>query len=188
MGTIFETKLCTRCHGTGEYSYCAGYGTRCFKCHGAKVTLTKRGAAARRYWESLCSVPAKELKPGDTIEVTSVTHGGQVFSYIATVTGLEIVPCNASSGTVINGQTVTKVYTEMLSVNCTHAKYGNSSICLYNYDTPYRIHNHANRQANAAKALEYQKTLTKLGTPRKAKQLEIVDDNPTNEPMGQNEP
>lgn len=29
-----ELRACTRCHGSGEYSYCEMYGRKCFQCHG----------------------------------------------------------------------------------------------------------------------------------------------------------
>jgi len=34
-------KTCTRCGGTGEYSFNRMDGTRCFKCHGNKFIVPK---------------------------------------------------------------------------------------------------------------------------------------------------
>ena len=42
----FEIETCSRCGGSGHFSYNQIDGSRCFKCGGAKVTYTKRGQAA----------------------------------------------------------------------------------------------------------------------------------------------
>ena len=44
---LFENKTCSRCGGSGNYSYCSMYGSTCFKCHGDGVVLTKKGRAAQ---------------------------------------------------------------------------------------------------------------------------------------------
>lgn len=44
----FETTECTRCGGCGHYSFNQLDGTRCFKCHGKGIQLSRRGAAARK--------------------------------------------------------------------------------------------------------------------------------------------
>ena len=59
-----ETKTCPRCGGSGEYSYCQAYGTRCFKCHGRKVVLTRRGEQSNAYLIRLRSRTLAEIKPG----------------------------------------------------------------------------------------------------------------------------
>lgn len=64
---LFEHKPCTRCGGSGHYSYCSMHGTTCFKCRGVGYTLTKRGHAAQAYLDSLRRRPAGELKVGDLI-------------------------------------------------------------------------------------------------------------------------
>src|SRR5207249_1748734 len=45
---FFESETCSRCGGSGHYSYCQRYGTTCFKCGGRTTVLTKRGEAAQR--------------------------------------------------------------------------------------------------------------------------------------------
>jgi DnaJ-class molecular chaperone len=42
----FEHVTCSRCGGSGHYSFNLMYGTVCFKCHGRGWCYTKRGAAA----------------------------------------------------------------------------------------------------------------------------------------------
>lgn len=89
MKTHFETETCSRCHGSGSYSYCADYGDKCFKCAGSGKTLSKRGAAAKAYLEKLCTIPAKEVKLGDRVAATGITNRMQVYSYIGTVTAIK---------------------------------------------------------------------------------------------------
>ena len=60
----FERTICSRCGGSGHYSYNATTGTTCFKCHGAKETLTSRGLMALEWFRAQSSVPASELVPG----------------------------------------------------------------------------------------------------------------------------
>lgn len=60
----YETETCSRCGGTGHYSYNQIDGTRCFKCSGAKNVYTKRGTAARAYARSLLTVKASEVQVG----------------------------------------------------------------------------------------------------------------------------
>src|SRR5205823_10263506 len=67
MALMFESTGCTRCGGSGHYSYCQSYGTRCFKCAGKGVTLTKRGAVAQAYFRLLLSKRYIDLEPGDKI-------------------------------------------------------------------------------------------------------------------------
>lgn len=60
----FETTVCNRCGGTGHYSYCQAYGTRCFKCNGAGVVLTPKGMAALSFFRASMEIPASEVKVG----------------------------------------------------------------------------------------------------------------------------
>jgi hypothetical protein len=64
---LFETETCGRCGGTGHYSYNQINGTVCFGCHGHKVRLTKRGAAAQAWLHKQQTVPANQLKVGDRV-------------------------------------------------------------------------------------------------------------------------
>ncbi|ELP5898641.1 hypothetical protein QTV49_000515 [Vibrio vulnificus] len=57
---IFESVICSRCCGTGEYSYNQRMGRTCLKCLGATKTLTKRGHAAYGYY-----LAARQIKPSE---------------------------------------------------------------------------------------------------------------------------
>lgn len=66
----FETTECTRCGGTGHYSFNLIHGTTCFKCGGRKVQLSRRGAAACKAWDALMAAmetPVDQVKVGDKV-------------------------------------------------------------------------------------------------------------------------
>ena len=63
----WETETCSRCGGTGNYSSHILYGTKCFKCHGAKILFTKRGIAAKKYYQESLKVDVSKIKLGDLI-------------------------------------------------------------------------------------------------------------------------
>ena len=72
LNTIFEKETCERCGGSGQYSYTQMEGTRCRGCGGKGEHLTKRGIVARRYYDSLRSLPALDILPGMVVFVRPV--------------------------------------------------------------------------------------------------------------------
>jgi hypothetical protein len=60
----FEIETCSRCGGSGHWSYCQQYGTMCFKCLGKGFVHTLRGDAARKHFVALMSVPVESLIVG----------------------------------------------------------------------------------------------------------------------------
>lgn len=103
MKFLFEIETCTRCHGSGKFSYCQDYGDTCFKCRGNGAVLTKRGQVAQAYYVSLCEIPVSEVKIGMRIKVKGMTLGGKPFTYIAPIT--EIASQDAVRTTVKTRQT-----------------------------------------------------------------------------------
>lgn len=69
----YERTQCSRCDGTGHYSYNPINGTTCFKCGGAKEVLTKKGAEAKKAVDDLkallCTVAAAEVEAGDVVQL-----------------------------------------------------------------------------------------------------------------------
>ena len=63
----FETSCCSRCGGTGSYSYCPGYGTMCFKCRGKGVQYTARGQRDYDAWRA--AVDAATVRPVAALRV-----------------------------------------------------------------------------------------------------------------------
>ena len=64
MKILFEKQTCSRCGGSGHYSYNPTDGTVCFGCGGSGKKLTKAGANARKIYEEALSIPAKNVQPG----------------------------------------------------------------------------------------------------------------------------
>lgn len=89
MALLFESETCSRCGGSGHYSYCQRYGTVCFRCQGNKQTLTKRGTAAQAYYIGLLSLPVSQLVPGMKIRDIGMTNGGDIFNQWLTVERIE---------------------------------------------------------------------------------------------------
>lgn len=143
----FETEICSRCGGTGHYSYCLSFGTICFKCRGTGRCYTKRGKAARFFFENLLSMPASKLQPGMKVKALVITEGGNV------------------GGT--QWSTIEKIEPEsepdrltMVTEFCTFHRVPTTDL--------YRVASTAEVKTEArTRALEYQNTLTKAGTVRK---------------------
>lgn len=161
MKTLFETETCSRCHGTGKHSFCETYRDTCFKCRGAKTVLTKRGYAAQQFYIDSCTVPVANVKVGDVIKVTSMTHGGGSFSYRAQIVEVDVQEGAMTS--ITNG--ITTVY-DMIVLRTEHPKYGSSSIGMANTGT-VRVYRPDDSERFTL-ALEYQNSLTKAGTVRKS--------------------
>lgn len=76
---MFETKTCSRCGGTGKFSYNLMHGDMCYGCRGTGIQYTKRGKIARTFYEDSLKIPASELKVGMGIKEDS---GYKNFSLI----------------------------------------------------------------------------------------------------------
>lgn len=153
----FESVTCSRCAGTGHHSYCEMYGTTCFKCDGRGRVLTKRGAIASRFFTDLCSVPAGEIKVGDSIYVDGM------FTKPGFYRVTEVTPGVTSGGT----PTVTMVTDKM-----TYSGWASDQ----------KIRKGQSKEDKAAKwkaAMEFQDTLLESGKPRKRGKPQAVDQEAT---------
>lgn len=152
----FECVECSRCGGSGHYSFNLMYGTRCFKCAGNKLTYTKRGAVARERYESHFQVRIDELEVGMKIKTD---HG------IATVT--EVRPWQDGDGGQINkatGKADAEVNADKWQVSTTRIGYSG----FKGDHTFRRVATDRNEMIAAlTDALDYQSRLTKTGTERK---------------------
>ncbi|MCP4552472.1 MAG: hypothetical protein GY834_10635 [Bacteroidetes bacterium] len=63
----FNMQVCTRCGGSGEYSFCHQYGTMCFKCQGTGKMFTKKGGKAYDFFLESQHKQMDEIKIGDYI-------------------------------------------------------------------------------------------------------------------------
>lgn len=147
-GTAFETETCSRCNGSGEYSYCEMYGKTCFKCHGKTVTLTKRAQVAHAWEQRQNLVPASTVQIGQRIKALGVT-----------ITVRSIEP-GSQSKSLQNG-----VWVENPQHISLHGQTHGVQVLP---DTEVQlIQAHADQVALRLRAIEYQNSLTKAGTPRK---------------------
>lgn len=96
----FETEDCTRCGGTGRFSFNPRDGHTCFKCRGSKVQLTRRGTAARKAYDAVMDEMDKTvgaLELGDRVQV----RGGDGRKRWLTVCNLEASsPMTSTVGSV----------------------------------------------------------------------------------------
>lgn len=67
LDDVLETEACGRCGGTGHYSYNQVDGTRCYGCGGSGRRYTKRGRAAREYWQWLQQTTVETVQVGDRL-------------------------------------------------------------------------------------------------------------------------
>lgn len=155
---LFEHVTCSRCAGSGSYSWNAMNGSRCFGCGGSGFTLTKRGRVAQAFLNKMRKIPAEAFAVGDWIlsegvpgfsasvwlRVTEVTHGkAGDFGYITftDIPAVKIVAVDKEGGT--------------------------GSFVGYSGSTEYRKGFTNEEKAEQRRlALAYQDTLTKAGTVR----------------------
>jgi hypothetical protein len=143
---IFETQACTRCGGSGNYSYCQMHGTVCFQCGGSKVQLTKRGHAAQVFYNNLLTKPASEFKVGESYRMQ-----GDPKAY--RIEEIKDDPLNPG----------------LIQLNGSGMSYGTQP------GTPLRsVPTTEVRDAARAKALEYQASLNSRGKPAKMKRTDAA--------------
>jgi hypothetical protein len=98
---LFEAETCGRCGGSGHHSYCQSYGSTCFKCHGKKQVLTKRGAVAQALYSSLCMKRVDQLQPGDKFQDLMISGGGDMAYAWFTVQNVR--PDTSRQSSLVNG-------------------------------------------------------------------------------------
>ena len=122
MKVDFERTQCSRCGGSGSYSYCQTYGTTCFKCGGTGQQLSKQGAKARAIYEAALTIPVSDLKTGDIV-MTSELSGKSKRRSILSI-GPSATVTNATS----NGHPVE--YTEICFDGMTHNTFATATMRL----------------------------------------------------------
>jgi hypothetical protein len=160
-----ERETCSRCNGSGSYSYCQRFGSTCFKCAGKKEVYTKRGQAAANYLKTLRSIKIEDVQVGDTVKVGGCTMGGDPYSFWGKVT-------STGEGTVshvvyTNGGEKTTV--PLLSFHAVNTKMGESGLQAPAGTLVEKLWTRDEQIAQLKQAIAYQETLTKSGTPRKSR-------------------
>jgi hypothetical protein len=110
----FEIQSCSRCGGSGHYSYCQMHGTVCFGCGGSGKQYTKRGRKAHDMFEAALKVPLGSLKVGDLMRVEDL--GRRYFAKVA-----EIGPLAVTGKSLVDGVWVPM---ETITVTTEHERYG----------------------------------------------------------------
>lgn len=153
----FETETCTRCGGSGHYSYCQMYGTTCFKCRGKGKTYSKRGESALAYARELRTVPASDIQVGWLIWQSDPAFGQfKAAWYEVESIGEDINRWTDAEGNI-------HPYLAIATRVMTHCMPSNSAIqAIPTKDRLVEV---------KALALAYQDTLTKQGKPMKRKQV-----------------
>jgi hypothetical protein len=143
----YEIAHCTRCGGSGHYSFCQSHGTTCFKCSGSGWMLTKRGYATKMFLEALRTKPAAAVKVGDAIR----DFNGS-FQTVTEVKYSPLTSCNTSKvGNVTYHHIQIIISTEKSGLGCSP-----------DYKVRCRFTGDAATWTHAA-AMAYQDGLTKTG-------------------------
>ncbi|NLP65551.1 hypothetical protein [Paraburkholderia sacchari] len=147
-----ETMTCSRCGGSGHFSYNQIHGTRCYGCNGTGKKYTKRGAAAAKFLSDLRSIPAEQFKVGDLILYQGISHSKFVRITSVEVSRAKDQGCYSGDGEY-----------QQVKIQCEGG-----------YGAYYRPGNLVRKGCGAEmkseqlrQALAFQATLTKNGTPRK---------------------
>jgi len=151
LTAAYETKPCTRCGGSGHYSYCSMYGTTCFGCAGKGHVYTKRAQAAIAYGKALRTVKASAVQVGWLFYVSpGPFNKGGWFT---------VLSVGFNGGTCTTDGVTTPYYT---------IETKNMSTGTF-YDADVQAVPSKEFIADSkVKSLAYQATLTKTGTIRKA--------------------
>jgi len=155
----FETKTCSRCGGSGRFSFNLMHGDMCYGCRGKGIQFTKRGAEARRFYDESLTVPASELKVGMGIKENSGWKNFALIQAIDTGTDFEL------------GQRHVTAYSlgEAGKRQMILADTGRCKAKFY-LDCRVRVmHTDEEKRVKLQAALEYQATLNANGTVSKRK-------------------
>ena len=159
---VWEDEPCSRCGGGGEYSYCQSHGRTCFKCHGKGVVLTKRGAAAARFFSDSCSKPFADIEVGDVIRQRLVDMTSTYTAWFIVTEIDRDVPLGKTK--VGDGE-----WTEArgMRIQSHNEKLGGLRTSC-EPDSMVRVaHTGTEKRGKIAAALAYQDTLTKRGVVSK---------------------
>lgn len=141
----FEIDTCSRCGGSGRHSFNQIDGDRCYGCGGSGVKATKRGRAAREYYENSMRRLASEVKAGEWIVDSISGNWAQVKD--VTIDG---------SYALVGDERIP--FTNLVTDGCVHGFLPGSKVTS--------VATMEERDQKRTEALAYQETLTKAGTVR----------------------
>ena len=162
MGLLFESKTCSRCGGSGKFSWCQMHGDTCFGCGGNGLMLTKKGKVAQAWFNAKKKKPACEVKVGERIVIDGVPG----FSRSEVVI-VEFVGWGDKPGWLDSKSGEWKLH---FIVEGKGAKSGEKSGIHGFEDSTIKMHIWGEaKQALIKEALEFQASLTKDGKVSKRK-------------------
>jgi len=141
MKTKFETQTCSRCGGSGSYSYNQRHGAMCYGCNGSGKQRTKRGAAATQFFLDSLEKPVVDIKIGDLVKFDG--------KWREVARGVEPDLLN-------DGRVIIHILPNIHLNTCESGREKSGK-------------NTDEFRALRAAAIEYQNTLTKAGEPQKRK-------------------
>jgi hypothetical protein len=155
-----EIKHCSRCGGSGKFSFNLMHGSRCYGCQGSGYQYTPRGKAAKAHLDQLMSVPVSSLKPGDLVYADALSRRG-----FMKVIEVKVGPAKSLGSWQVGHEDEPSC---LLVLDGLRWHVGSP-------DTLVRKGWSGEAKAEFfAKAQAYQATLTKLGKPAKRKQPAAV--------------
>lgn len=154
--TLFESTFCTRCGGSGRYSFNLMHGDRCYGCGGQGVTLTARGKAAKAFYIESQQLRAADLQPGMFVWDDTM---GKVAKFLPVLSVKQ-----SSSCAIVNGERVPFV---LIATS-------RGSLGVYPDTMVRAVRDEEQRKAQVAAAKAYQATLTKAGKPAKRPAAQMV--------------
>jgi hypothetical protein len=164
-----ETTACSRCSGTGHYSYCQRYGTICFKCSGRKIVYTKRGHAALQFLNNLRTKKLIDLQAGDRIHETSAWTMGNGRPSTCWRTVIRIYQSEQYHGESGHGDGHGNMIWSCPWGNCWNLETSGMTISGLWPDDKFVVYPRTKEEAaeQLRQTLVYQNTLTKQGVPAK---------------------
>lgn len=148
---VFEHETCSRCCGSGQYSFNLMHGSRCYGCAGTGYKLTKRGRAAQQFLNEMRKIPVKNFQIGDLIRFDGTS------SKFEKIVSIEFM--NGEQAGYVNRPDLQRV----------RIKTNGSGMIGFVGDKYTKGFTAEEKQQQVSHALAYQETLTKTGKPRKQK-------------------
>lgn len=147
----FESETCSRCGGSGNYSYCEMYGTTCFKCGGSGRMLTVRGRAAVAWQRARRTIKVADVQPGMRV------RSGTLKPFVVVAVSQELVPTSKSlkDGVWVDNPRYVHLHGEPTGL-----------MTFEHLDIEVLPRTPAEQVAEREAAIAYQATLTKAGKPR----------------------
>ena len=120
MKLAFEKTTCSRCNGTGRYSFNLMHGNVCFGCSGTKTQITANGKRAQKAYSAALAknqALAGDLRVGDIIRRHDCSQWARIVKIAPNDLGNLQITTNRKSGGPVGGQyTIFKAPAETVTI------------------------------------------------------------------------